>query len=332
MQTHLIKDEKYPLVSVILPVYNGEKYLGETIQSILDQTYTNFEFIILNDCSTDDSEKIIMSFNDVRIRYYKNESNLKLIQTLNKGIALSKGKYLVRIDADDIAHLNRIEIQVDFLEKNPDYIVVGSNVQLIKNNQLVEEFIEYFEHDVDIKFAMTLYCPFIHPSVILRKAVLVECQITFDSSYIHAEDYALWIKLSKYGKFHNINQVLLKYRIHDDQISSMFKDFQIKQMRKIQIDYISENFPFLEKNEIVFIFFGEGISDINVVINKLERIFFDKRLNSNAKKRFVSKKFKNLVINHKNRVNLKNLIKILFNKHIFSCRFTIKQKISLIKK
>lgn len=332
MDENIGKPTNFPLVSVLLPVYNGEKYVSDTIKSILKQTYTNIELIIINDCSTDYSEEIILSFNDKRIRYYKNVSNLKLIQTLNKGLVLSKGKYIVRIDADDIAHPDRIQIQVDFLEKNPEYILVGSKVQLLKNDKLVDEFIDYFEEDLDIKFAMTIYCPFIHPSVIIRKSVLVEYQIEYDSSFLHAEDYVLWIKLSKYGKFHNLNQVLLTYRIHDEQISSKFLDFQLKQMRKIQIDYISENFPFLEKKEIDFIFFSEGICDLNIIISKLERIFSSKSLNSNAKKRFVSKKYKNLVLDNKNRVNLINLIKILFNNHIFSCRFTIKQKISLIRK
>jgi hypothetical protein len=205
-------------------------------------------------------------------------------------------------------------------------------VQLIKNNKLVEEFIEYYEDDLDIKFSMALYCPFIHPSVVLRKNVLEDYQIEYESSYLHAEDYALWIKLSKLGKFHNINQVLLNYRIHEEQISSKFLDFQIEQMKKIQMDYIFQNFPFLEKKEIDFIFFDEGNIDINIIIRQLERIIYDKCLNSNAKKRFVSKKFKNLVINNKNSISLKNLFKILFNKHIFSCNFTIKQKFSLLKK
>ena len=113
-------------VTVLMPVYNGEMYLREAIDSILHQTFTDFEFLIINDGSTDNSETIILSYDDSRIRYEKNDSNLKLIATLNKGIELAKGKYIVRMDADDISIPDRIEKQVAFLEKNPDVGICGS--------------------------------------------------------------------------------------------------------------------------------------------------------------------------------------------------------------
>ena len=107
-----------PLVSVLMAVYNGEKYLLEAIESILNQTYTNFEFLIINDGSTDSTEEIILSYSDQRIRYIKNEQNLKLIASLNKGLDLAKGKYIARMDADDISLPDRLEKQVNFLERN----------------------------------------------------------------------------------------------------------------------------------------------------------------------------------------------------------------------
>src|SRR5688500_8514963 len=109
-----------PLVSVLMPVYNAEAYVSEAIQSILQQTYKNFEFLIINDGSTDNSEKLINTFSDSRIRYIRNSENIKLVATLNKGIDLSVGKYLVRMDADDISLPERLQKQVDFMETHPE--------------------------------------------------------------------------------------------------------------------------------------------------------------------------------------------------------------------
>ena len=112
---------KNPLVSILMPVYNSEKYLREAIKSILNQTFTNFELIIINDGSTDNSLKIIKSFKDNRIKIIKNKGNLGLIKTLNKGIDLAQGKYIARMDADDIAMPKRLEKQIAFFNENPDY-------------------------------------------------------------------------------------------------------------------------------------------------------------------------------------------------------------------
>jgi glycosyltransferase involved in cell wall biosynthesis len=115
-----------PLVTVLMPVYNGEEFLHEAIESILKQTYLNFELLIINDGSTDSSENIILSYPDTRIRYIKNESNIKLIATLNNGFALAQGKYIVRMDADDYSVKERLQKQVAFMEANPEVTLAGS--------------------------------------------------------------------------------------------------------------------------------------------------------------------------------------------------------------
>ncbi|HGF9542707.1 TPA: glycosyltransferase family 2 protein, partial [Acinetobacter baumannii] len=122
------------LVSVVLPAYNAELYLKEAIDSVLSQTFTDFELIILNDGSIDRTEEIILSYNDSRIVYVKNEKNLGLIGTLNKGINLAKGKYIARMDADDICLPERFKKQVDFLEKNNEIDLIGTNAIKINNN------------------------------------------------------------------------------------------------------------------------------------------------------------------------------------------------------
>ena len=128
------------MVTVLMPVYNASEFLRKTMESILDQTYKNFEFLIINDGSKDDSVQIIESYIDKRVRLVHNEENIGLIKTLNKGIELARGKYIVRMDADDIAELNRIEIQVNYMEKNNDVAVAGSNgIMFLSKKPLVKK-------------------------------------------------------------------------------------------------------------------------------------------------------------------------------------------------
>ena len=118
-----------PTISIVMPVYNCENYLHEAIKSILEQTYTDFEFIIINDGSEDNSEDIILSYADPRIIYIKNDKNMKIVKTLNKGISLSRGKYIARMDADDICYRDRLEKQLSFMEKHKDIDLCGSYAQ-----------------------------------------------------------------------------------------------------------------------------------------------------------------------------------------------------------
>lgn len=124
-----------PTVSVLMPVYNGAKYLHEAVKSILDQTYADFEFLIVNDGSTDDSEKIILSFKDPRIVIIKNEINIGLINSLNKGLTIAKGKYIARMDADDVAMPQRLELQVKEFNTNPNAIVIGTDYFLLTDTK-----------------------------------------------------------------------------------------------------------------------------------------------------------------------------------------------------
>jgi len=229
------------LVSIIMPVYNGDKYLHESIVSILNQTYTNFEFIIINDGSIDNSELIILSFKDERIKYIKNETNLKLIATLNLGFDIAVGKYIARMDADDISHPKRIEKQVKFLDLNIDYGLVGTGVNLL--NGVTKSQLLYHVDYKSIKFALSFYCPFIHPSVMLRKSVIDELDVIYDARYMHAEDYELWTRLAFKTKMANLPEYLLDYRIHDAQISSRHTFTQEEMAIAIREKYLKYYFP-----------------------------------------------------------------------------------------
>jgi glycosyltransferase involved in cell wall biosynthesis len=332
MDENISKSTNFPLVSVLLPVYNGEKYLSDTIKSILDQTYTNIELIIINDCSTDHSEEIILSFKDKRINYFKNEINLKLIKTLNKGVLLSKGKYIVRIDSDDIAVVDRIQKQVQFMECNSEYIVAGSYVQLIKNDVLSTDVINYHQFNDDIKFSLIFNCPFIHPSVIIRTSVFQELKITFNENFVHAEDYALWIELASLGKFYNIPEVLTYYRIHDEQISVKNIDFQINQMRKLQLIYLKQNLGNnFSDDEINDLFFSDSAKYSEKRLKLLLRFYQKSNFIGGYKERFLLNEIKNLFLEI-DKLNSRSIFTKPLNSIYSKLNFSLKQKIVILLK
>ncbi len=192
-----------------MPVYNGKKYLGDAIESILNQTYTDFEFIILNDGSTDKTEEIILSYSDPRIVYVRNEENLQIAKTLNKGIALAKGKYIARMDADDICLPERFEEQVLYMESHPEVDICGGWIKIIGDKN---EIWEYPVGHEKIKTAMLFDSALAHPSVMFR-AVFIR-QYQYDEKYNGVEDYALWVSLLDQCIFDNIDKVILQYRVH----------------------------------------------------------------------------------------------------------------------
>lgn len=211
------------LVTVLMPVYNGEEYLHQAIDSILNQTFTNFEFIIINDGSTDNTLSIIQSYNDQRIKLINNPQNLKLIKSLNIGIDNAKGKYIVRMDADDVSLPNRIMEQVKFMEQNPSVGLCGTWVGDPNDEKAL---IKYATEHNEIKFRLLYQCHFCHPSVILRTSVLKEHKLYFDANYIHAEDYHLWVQLAKATQLANLPQKLLNHRNHPESVSNKYSEIQ----------------------------------------------------------------------------------------------------------
>jgi len=212
------------MVTVLLPVYNGEKYLREAIDSILNQTYTDFEFLIINDGSTDRTEEIILSYTDPRINYVKNEQNIKLIATLNKGLKLAKGKYIARMDGDDVSLPTRLEKQIGFMEKYPEIGLCGSYIQTLEAG--LEYIVKYQTESDQIKFRLLFDTHFPHPAAVLRKSVLTENNLEYELKYIHAEDYVLWNRMALHTGLHNIPEVLVLKRSHDEQVSIVHNDLQ----------------------------------------------------------------------------------------------------------
>ena len=215
------------MISVVMPVYNAAKFLDEAIHSILSQTYSNFELIIINDGSTDDSLDIIKSFKDNRIRLVENEVNLGLIKTLNKGIALAKGNYIARIDSDDVCKPERFELQLECFNENDDIGVVGSIAEIIDGQGKFCGIFKVPEFHQDIKLGLLFGNQIIHPAVMIKRAVLKEFEPdVFDINQLHVEDYALWVQLIKKYTFHNLQTPLVKYRIHGENISVVHAKIQ----------------------------------------------------------------------------------------------------------
>jgi len=212
-----------PAVTVLMPVYNAEPFLREAIESILNQTFTDFEFLIINDGSTDGSEEIIKGYTDPRIKYYKNEQNLRLIATLNKGIGLARGKYIVRMDADDISLPARLEKQVAFMEENPEVVVCGSWAEVFGKEKTL---IRYLAEHEEIMFRMLYQCHLVHPTIIMRTKEVQAFKPLFDPAFLHAEDYDFFVRLGYSFKLANIREVLLKYRFHTGSVSQAHREVQ----------------------------------------------------------------------------------------------------------
>ncbi len=198
-----------------MPVYNAERYLAEAIESILNQEFTDFEFLILNDGSADRSIDIIRSYDDPRIIVYNSDENKGLIFQLNKGIKSSRGKYIARMDADDISLPARLKTQFYFLENNRQYGLCGTWFKAIGNLNTIFQTPRTFD---EIKFALYFYNPFCHPTLMIKREVLIDNNILY-RDLLHAEDYLLYIDLLDKCKMANIPEVLLVYRWEGSNIS-----------------------------------------------------------------------------------------------------------------
>lgn len=232
------------LVSVVLTVYNGGKYLDAAIRSILEQTYTHFELIIVNDGSTDGSGDLIRSFaeKDARIRVIERE-NRGLVYSLNEGIAAAKGRYIARMDADDISLPQRFEKQVQYLEEKGLDIVGGHYIMIDENDKIVDATIIPVIDDA-ITVCLSICPPFAHGSVMFRKEFWQRHDMHYGKRFSIAEDYSLWQDFYSHGaKLGNIDEFIFKYRVHADSFSaSKLKRMnqEVKQLRKIFVKKYSE--------------------------------------------------------------------------------------------
>lgn len=230
------KDVQDDMISVIMPTYNTPiSMLEESVQSILQQTYTNFEFLIINDCSDNGTLEYLNSLQDHRICIITNENNLGITASLNIGLSKAKGKYIARMDADDIALPDRFKKQMTFMEDNPDVVVCGTWVQAFGDSDYVLKRqipeMEYFRCSLLFGNMFGL-C---HPTAFFRTSMMQKYNIWYDSEHLPtAQDYGMWVFCSKYGRIANVHEVLLRYRVHNGQISYAKRQLQEKCAMHVQ--------------------------------------------------------------------------------------------------
>lgn len=277
-----------PKISVVMPVYNGEKYLREAIDSILNQTLSDFEFIIINDASTDKTEEIIKSYTDNRIKYLKNEKNLGVAGTLNKGLDVAKGEYIARMDADDISLPLRFEKQVKFMDKHRNIAVCGGVMEHFGADDNKKAYTVLGIDNMRINFLFDS-CLF-HPTVMMRKSVIENEHYRYDTQFDKVEDFELWTRLVlKYG-IDNINQTLLKYRIHQNQVTQNYNNEHKEKASKVRYNYLKALGVKADNEEIKsYMDFCNKDFDYSTQIKSLISIF-NKIVKANKKTGFMCEK------------------------------------------
>lgn len=209
-----------------MSVFNGEKHLRESVESILNQSFTDFEFLIIDDGSKDSTLEILHSYDDSRIKIIRNSENIGLTKSLNIGLELAKGEYIARMDADDICYPKRLEKQVRFLENNKNIGVLGTSRELINDNNEIIGRVFSTGSSIILKWHSLFGSHGIaHPTVMVRKT-LIDMAGGYNPKYTYAQDAELWNKLSMITNFSNLPDILLKYRVNENQISLNFKDEQ----------------------------------------------------------------------------------------------------------
>lgn len=205
-------------ISVVMPAYNAEKYVGEAISSILNQTYKDFEFIIINDGSTDKTKEVIQAYNDSRIVYLENEHNLGIVTTLNKGLRYATGEYIARMDADDISVKDRLEKQVTYLDKNKSIGLLGTGI-CVFGEKLQDQNRTFTTDPKQLKAELIFNSCIAHPTVMIRKEILEKNDLCYNEEFAGAEDYCLWWEIAKVSSISTVSDILLHYRIHSSQIT-----------------------------------------------------------------------------------------------------------------
>lgn len=227
-----------PKVSVILPAYNAEKYIKEAVDSILGQTFMNFELIVINDCSKDSTEQILLSYTDPRLVYVKNEQNLGVAGTLNKGLSLAKGTYIARMDADDISLPERFRKQVSYLDAHPDVAVLGTAVEIFGEG-MSSQIRQFSQMPEQMKVDLFFSCGLAHPSVMMR-ADVIRTLGGYDKAFEGLEDYELWCRVAQEHQVTTLPEVLFRYRVHPGQVTKNPSEKYLTRMRNLKKRQLEE--------------------------------------------------------------------------------------------
>lgn len=261
-----------PMVDIIVPVYNAAPYLKEAIDSLLNQTFSDFRIILINDGSTDNSLEIIQSYDDPRIAIINMPKNGGIVKALNAGLSAATAKYIARFDADDNCVNDRLEKQVNYLEKNPDVGVLGGQMEIFGGNSNHIYTSEQLPiHHEDIVISLVFKNVMAHPTVMFRKSLLDDNGLSYSSDFPHMEDYDLWLKLIKLTKFHNLNDVLIRYRMMGQNISVKNNSTYSKRLFDIHSHYYPKLNITLKGQDLTLFEFGFENGHINVEKNSIKK-------------------------------------------------------------
>lgn len=223
-----------PLVTVFISCYNRQNFIRESLESVLKQSYKNIEILIIDDCSTDDTLKILAEYQDDRIIILKNSTNMGIPYTRNKGLQNATGKYFAILDSDDICTEDRIEKQVTYLEENQDVVAVGSQVETFGLNK--RSFIcKYYNTYEELKAQLIFNVPLCNSSAMVRKSIIDSYNIKYNNSYYVCQDYDFWYQIMKIGKIMTVSDVLVKYRVSNNNISKTSQENQEKLINRMRI-------------------------------------------------------------------------------------------------
>jgi len=210
---------KSPALSVVMPTYNGERFLREAVVSVLAQEFSDFELLVVDDGSTDGTAAVLQTFMaDPRLRVLRNDVNLGLIATLHKAYAECRAPLIARMDSDDLCELGRFQRQTDFLRTNPDVAIVGGAIRFFGN--VAPNVFRFPATHEGIRPAMLFYCPLAHPALMFRRELVDRGLLRYQDAFKHAEDYHLWSRLLLEVRSANLPDVVLSYRLHAQQVSS----------------------------------------------------------------------------------------------------------------
>lgn len=234
-----------PKVTVLMPVYNAEKHLSKALESILNQTFTDFEFLIIDDCSTDSTPAILDRYADPRIVRHRNPRNLGIVDTLNRGLELAQGEYIARMDADDIAYPDRLRAQVEYLDRYPEVVLLGTKYVHIDDDG---EYVYGGEPAppppepgtrAALRWSLLWMTSIQHPTAMMRRETVLKHGLRYDKAYETAEDYELWSRFGHYGEVERLEPVLLYYRINPSGISETRRAHQLETHFRITYREIS---------------------------------------------------------------------------------------------
>ncbi len=273
-----------PEISVIMSVYNGEEYLCEAIDSVLSQTFKNFELIVIDDCSTDSTNTILNKYaeSDKRVRVFRNEVNLRLPKSLNKAISLAEGKYIARMDADDICLPERLRLQYEFMEERGDVALSSCKFLTVKNEEYAMGAVGGRCDSDALKAMLLVTNPVLHPGVIGKAEVFKK--LLYDTSLTCTEDLEIWIRMVKENlKIEILPEYLMVYRLHDKQITKTTLDRQHSEVLKIEKEYFSDLLEEMTEEQEEFYINGVYFRE-NIDVRKFVKFFkWIKKVNKKKK-------------------------------------------------